>query len=155
MVNYRPSHSWVQIARSMYHYSELIMGAMAFQITSIMIVYSTVYSGADHRKHQSFASPVNSPHKWPVTRRKFPLDDVIIMDLWHTGFHTPYLFSMNSYVIFIIIWLVHTLWFLVIVQHQCLWPESTWLQEGSCLNNAISRNLHIVLIFFEHVCAGW
>ena len=32
------------------------MGAIASQITSLMIVYSTVYSGADQRKHQSSAS---------------------------------------------------------------------------------------------------
>ena len=54
------------------------MGAMASQITSITIVYSTFYSGADQSKHQSSASlafvwgihrgPVNSPHKWPVTQ---------------------------------------------------------------------------------------
>ena len=71
------------------HYIDLIMGAVASQITSLTIVYSTVYSGADQRKHQSSASlafvrgihrwPVNSPHKWPVTRRKmFPFDDVIM-----------------------------------------------------------------------------
>ena len=58
------------------------MGAMASQITSLTIVYSTVYSGADQSKHQSSASlafvwgihrgPVNSPHKWPVTRKMFP-----------------------------------------------------------------------------------
>ena len=45
-------------------------------------------SGADQRKHQSSASlafvrgihrwPVNSPHKWPVTRKMFPSDDVTI-----------------------------------------------------------------------------
>ena len=56
-----------------YHFSHVIMGAMASQITRLTIVYSTVYSGADQRKHQSFASlaflmgthrlPVNSPHK--------------------------------------------------------------------------------------------
>ena len=59
------------------------MGAMASQITSLIIVYSTVYSGADQRKHQSSASlafvrgihwwPVNSPHKWPVMRKCFHL----------------------------------------------------------------------------------
>ena len=71
-----------------YHYSDVIMGAMASQITSFTIVCSTVYSGADQRKHQSSASlvfvrgirrwPVNSPHKWPVRRKMFPFDDVII-----------------------------------------------------------------------------
>ena len=55
-------------------------------------VYSTVYSGVDQRKHQSSASlafvwgihrgSVNSPHKWPVTRKMFPFDDVI-MDFFH------------------------------------------------------------------------
>ena len=64
------------------------MGAIAFQITSLTIVYSTVYSGADQSKHQSSASlafvwriqrgPVNSPHKWQVTRKMFPFDDVIM-----------------------------------------------------------------------------
>ena len=38
------------------HYIDVIMGPIAFQITSLTIVYSTVYSGADQRKHQSSAS---------------------------------------------------------------------------------------------------
>ena len=64
------------------------MGAIASQVTGLTIVYSTVYSDADQRKHQSSASlafvwgihrgPVNSPHKWPVTRKMFPFDDVIM-----------------------------------------------------------------------------
>ena len=64
------------------------MGTIASQITSLTIVYSTVYSDADQRKHQSSASlacvrgnhlrPVNFPHKWPVTRKMFPFDDVIM-----------------------------------------------------------------------------
>ena len=32
-------------------YSDVIMGEMASQITSLTIVYSTVYSGAEQRKH--------------------------------------------------------------------------------------------------------
>ena len=69
------------------HYSDNIMGAMASQITRLTIVYSTVYWGWDQRKHQSSASlafvwgihrrVVNSPHKWPITRKMFPFDDVI------------------------------------------------------------------------------
>ena len=38
------------------HYGDVIMGTIASQITSLTIVYSTVYSGADQRKHQSSAS---------------------------------------------------------------------------------------------------
>ena len=40
------------------HYSDVIMGEMASQITSLTIVYSTVFSGADQRKHHSSASLV-------------------------------------------------------------------------------------------------
>ena len=70
------------------HHCDVIMGTMASPITSLTIVYSTVYSGADQRKHQSSASlafvrgihrsSVNSPHKCPVTRKMFPFDDVIM-----------------------------------------------------------------------------
>ena len=65
------------------------MDAMASQITGVAIVYSTVCSRADQRKHQSSASPafvrgihrspVNSPHKKLVTWKMFLFDDVIMM----------------------------------------------------------------------------
>ena len=71
------------------HYNDVIMGAIASQITSLTIVFSTVYSDTDQRKHQSSASlafvcgihrrPVNSPHKGPVTRKMFPFDDVMML----------------------------------------------------------------------------
>ena len=71
------------------HYGDVIMGVIASQITSLTTVYSTVYSDADQRKHQSSASlafvrviyrwPMNSPHKWPVTRKMFPFDGVIMV----------------------------------------------------------------------------
>ena len=74
--------------KSVEHYNGIIMGAIGSQITSLVIVYSTVDSDADQRKHQSSTSlafvrgihrgPVNSPHKWPVTRKMFPFDDVIM-----------------------------------------------------------------------------
>ena len=71
---------------------------MASQITSISVVYWTIYSGSDQRKNQSSASlafvwgihrwPVNSPHKGPVTRKMFPFDDVIMINSIHpTMFH--------------------------------------------------------------------
>ena len=38
------------IPGALVHYSDIIMGTMASQITSLAIVYSTIYSGADQRK---------------------------------------------------------------------------------------------------------
>ena len=74
-----------------FYYGDVIMGTMGSQITSLTIVYSTVYSGADQRKHQSSASlsfvrgihrgQVNSPHNQPVTRKMFPFDDVIMLSM--------------------------------------------------------------------------
>ena len=70
------------------HYNDVIMSKMASQITSLAIVYSTVYSGIDQRKHQSSTSLafvrgihrwlVNSPHKGPVTRKMF-----LLMSSWN------------------------------------------------------------------------
>ena len=70
------------------HYDDVIMTMLASQITSLTVVYSIVYSGVNQRIHQSSASlaivreihrgPVNFPHKWPVTRKMFPFDDVIM-----------------------------------------------------------------------------
>ena len=70
------------------HYCDVIMDVMASQITSLAIVYSNVHSDVDQRKHDSSASmafvwgihrrTVNSTHKWPVTRKIFPFDDVIM-----------------------------------------------------------------------------
>ena len=50
------------------HYSDVIMGSMASEIISLTIVYSTVYWGADQRKHQSSASLafVRGIHRWPA-----------------------------------------------------------------------------------------
>ena len=74
-----------------YNYNDVTMSAMASQITSLTIVYSNVYSGANQRKHQSSTSlafvwgihrwPMNSPHRGPVTQKTFPFDDVIMIKL--------------------------------------------------------------------------
>ena len=72
------------------------MISMVSQITSLTIGFSTVYSDADQRKHQSSVSlvfvrgihrwPVDSPHKRPVTRNMFPFDDVIMEYYYLTSF---------------------------------------------------------------------
>ena len=61
------------------HYNDVMMSTMASQIAGLTIVYSNVDSDSYQRKHQSSASlafvggihrsPVNSPHKRPVTRK--------------------------------------------------------------------------------------
>ena len=72
-------HNICPMAYQWGHYNDVIMGVIASEITSLTIVYSIVYSDADQRKHQSSVSlafvrgihrgPVNTPHKWPVTRK--------------------------------------------------------------------------------------
>ena len=59
------------------HNSDVIMSSMASQITGIQIVYLTIYSGADQRKHQrsmwlTFVRRIHQwvvdcPHKGPAT----------------------------------------------------------------------------------------
>ena len=71
-----------------WHYDDVIMTMLASQISSLPVVCSIVYSDVNQRKHQSSASlafvreihrgPVNFLHKWPVTRKMFPFDDVIM-----------------------------------------------------------------------------
>ena len=72
------------------HYNDIIMSEMPSQIISVSIVCSTIFAGADQRKHQSSAAPlafvrgihwwpVNSPHKRPVTRKIFPFDGIIMI----------------------------------------------------------------------------
>ena len=87
-----------------YHYYDVIMGAMGSQITKLTTVYSTLYCGAEQRKHQSSASlafmraihrrPVNSPHNWSVTRKRFPFDDVIM----HSWASTTYVLICSFFV---------------------------------------------------------
>ena len=81
--------------RQKFHYRDLIMSAMVSQITSLTIVYSTVYSATDQISYRSSAPlafvwgiqrwRVNFPHKWPVTRKMFPFDDVIILSVCFTA----------------------------------------------------------------------
>ena len=54
-VNLGSFHSY-QMKEKIMHYSDVIISAMASQITGVSIVWWTVCSGADQRKHQSFGS---------------------------------------------------------------------------------------------------
>ena len=77
---------------NVYHNNDVIMSAMASQIISLTIIYSTVYSGADQRTHQISTTlvfvwglhrwPKNSPQKGSVTRKMFSFDDVIMYNIY-------------------------------------------------------------------------
>ena len=82
------------------HYTAVIMGAIAFQITSLTIVYSTVYSDANQRKHQSSVSlafvrgihrgPVNSPHEMASNAENVSIwwrHDAIYASVTKSSFH--------------------------------------------------------------------
>ena len=147
-----------QTTTFMDHYCDIIMGATASQITSLTIVYSTVYSDADQRKHQSSASlafvqgihrrPVNSPHKWPITRKMFPFDDVIMNNsstvcirlhsvrydwwtyfLWHRlrcFTNTPVYRIAKYALIYIFDWVIN-----IKAQHKlCIKPSMRWIVGG-------------------------
>ena len=58
------------------HYNDVTMSLMASQITSLTIVYSTVYSGADQRKLQSSASPAYDV-----------IMDAILLVIWENNWH--------------------------------------------------------------------
>ena len=94
-----PSCTWCQGCNksdnSPVHYSDVIMARWRLKSPASRFFYSTAYSGADQRnirapRHWPLCGdrwPVNSPHKWPVTRKMFPFDDVIIFpceqNTWH------------------------------------------------------------------------
>ena len=149
------------------HYTDVIMGAIASQITSLTIVYSTVYSGEDQRKHQSSASlafvwgihrgPVNSPHKWPVTRKMFPFDDVIMVRVRHVVSFV----SINSD-----LYLPETLRFILTGYNGCsctcemytLWLIGVHVTYNCYLSFAVIRvfvSLPPLLLTFEHPSLKW
>ena len=64
------------------HYSDVITGAMASQITSLLtqpFIQAQIKENIKAPRHWGIHRwPVNSPHEWPVMRKVFPFDDVIM-----------------------------------------------------------------------------
>ena len=92
-------------------------------------------SDADQRNHESLASlafvrvihrgPVNSPHKWPVTRKMFPFDDVIMI---YPALIAFCIHSKASCGQMIIYWLKKS---------ALVWLSSSW--DGECQNIGIIK----------------
>ena len=155
------------------------MTTVASQITSPMVVYSIVYSGADQRKHQSSASlgPVNSPHKGPVMWKMVPFDDVIMRKQLPEPMNTQYQLgpeeqtSVKSTIIPIqIIWMCR-MWNIMVSTTRHLLPYSSmiWFTEifvtrptyvknntqDTYLFSLLSQNKNNVLIFRFHCLSQW
>ena len=151
------------------------MGSIASQITGVSIVYSTICSDADQRKNQSSVSlasvrgihrwPANSPHKAPVTRKVFPLDD-FIMKRYIGGLNVNQLFILSQvicgcwYFAHNSDWLNYCVykWFDIIVV-VCIvwqllyggWPITSmvvagmWPLQSCCPNNRKTNNTGVEL----------
>ena len=106
--NVQRTHHWhwnryrTEITRGSYfqnvtHYSDVMTDAMASQITSLPIVNSTVYSGADKGKTSKLRVtgllrgihrwPVSSPHKCPVTRKMLRHHEMYLLRHVYWGWH--------------------------------------------------------------------
>ena len=88
------------------HYSNDIMSAMASKITSLTIVYSTFYSGADKKNAPSLAFvrgihqwPVNSPHEWPVTRKMFRYWYLMTSSCWDGAGQDQFILHWSSRIV--------------------------------------------------------
>ena len=146
------------------HYNDVTMSAKASQITSLMIVYSTVYSGADQIKHQSSASrafvrgihrwPVNSPHKGPVTRKMFPFDDIIMshpLDHWTLNrIHSSLTMSSRFCAMFYSPW-----WTIFSCNGSLLFFNCQNLKHFSCLCDCHSRNFLVTMKRFFSINNHW
>ena len=129
------------------HYGDVIMGAMASRITSLTSVCSTVYSGADQRKHQSSALlafvrgihrwPVNSPHKGPVTRKIFPFDAVIKINGDSRRHH------IND--------ISHAYWANVIHAHVFASCQAIFRHDNSCIRQPVPGWSTITFLYLINV----
>ena len=98
------------------HLNDVIMGAIASQITSLTIVYSTVYSHADQKNIKAprtngqqrgkcfhlMTSSCILLHKAPVKRKPFPYHDVIVwlisklIQIWHISNPSKFVTQING-----------------------------------------------------------
>ena len=136
--NWYPPNTLLELLYIFYYHSNVIMSAMASQITGISIVYSTVCLGTDQRKHQSSVSPafvrgiqwwpVNSLHKGPVTKKMFSFDDVVMGN------------SFSA-----MVYCSKQLILCMIFSSEIV---SGWFRSGDAYIQYIPRNMHTVLLCF-------
>ena len=131
-----------------YHYNGVIKGAIASQITSLAIVYSTVYSGADQRKHQSSASLA-------FVRIFFSFDDVIMLryDItitqWANGILLGVYLDIQS--------IHHVLVYKTHIPHYPGMDQRIWFKQFFllwCKNLNRQQYMHMKNLFYIYHCNG-
>ena len=114
--------------KTMAHYIDVIITAMASQITSIAVVYNRLFRRRSMKTSKlrvtdycagNSPGPVNSPHKGLVTREMFPFDDVTMC--WrHRSFFS---------------WSPHKLWYWL-----CWINRSSTMSDSSTRVTSVSTN---------------
>ena len=88
------------------------------------------------------AGPVNSPHKWPVTRKMFPFDDVIMSTRWVKHFINRCLFFSYELLKNMIV----GMWIHIIFPFSsCIFVVTSYLWIDSNRNIACNEMSHFVL----------
>ena len=120
------------------------MSTKAFLITDVSIVYLTVCSGADQGGIHWW--PANSLHKWPVTRKISPFDDVIMAKSLSESMLSYYHFM--QFVNLTLVWVCSlrhvrtestqtlTLNFAQTIQPLCTYPV---MEDMVCLDHALNH----------------
>ena len=137
------------------HYNDIIMGTMAYQITSLNIVYSTVYSGADQTKHQSFVSLAlcgeftgtgEFPAQIASNAENVPINGVIIHIFVLTGYVIISLWILISLLFYLSITFRFAL--LALMQsHACLCANKILLNFMDTIDRYKHNNAPAVCIF--------
>ena len=135
------------------HYGDVIMGTMASQITSLIIVSSTVYSGGDQRKHQSSASLafVRGIHRGPVNSPAQMVNNAENVSIWWRHHVNGRHFEMHFRVI-------------KLLNLKCNFVEISSLQSSKshhltqwwpCLLTHTSRGLDVIKSKFPKSVMPW
>ena len=144
---------------------------MVSEITSLTSVYSTFYSGAGQRQHQSSVSlafergihrwpvksTVNSMHKGPVMRKMFPFDDIIKCNLvTHVTdkIFEHFLWNCSLVQATELHW-----WWVMLVQVMAWWPQEISHYLSQCWPNSMwpygdTSLQRVKSITYAHICTS-
>ena len=125
------------------HYNDVIISAMASQITSLTIAYQAVYSGTDQRKHQSPAQMASNAENISIWWRHHDDNGIDSIVTWiyaqailqsanhNHSFYNERFFLANEYFTpLLLVYIKHIQWIYCVIQRQiCLAVELVYLRR--------------------------